>query len=104
MSTTVHTQNHLDLSVPLRHQYPFPHSSAQPLTERSKSTIGWLDGFTGTASAFGSILGENDTRNQELALPKPRIQSLSLFPRVQSVRSSTRRVSEGGPQWIGAAF
>jgi hypothetical protein len=37
-------------------------------------------------------------------LLKPQVQSLSSFPRVQSVRLSTRRVSDRGLQWIGAAF
>jgi len=74
------------------------------LTERSESTIErWLDGSTGTDSAFGSIIG-GSTPQGEIVRPKPpRIQSLSLFPRVQSARSSTRRLSERGPQWIGAA-
>ncbi|KAE9380953.1 hypothetical protein N431DRAFT_477768 [Stipitochalara longipes BDJ] len=77
-----------------------------PLTERSESTIErWLDGSTGTASAFGSVIGGNTTQSYAVTKPKaPRIQSLSLFPRVQSVRSSTRRLSERGPQWIGATF
>jgi hypothetical protein len=74
----------------------------RPLTEGSDSTIErWLDGDTGTASVLGSILGESEAATQ----PRTRrIQSLSLSPRVQSVRSSIRRLSESGPQWIGAAF
>jgi hypothetical protein len=74
----------------------------RPLTEGSDSTIErWLDGYTGTASELGSILGESDAATQ----PRTRrIQSLSLIPRVQSGRSSIRRLSESGPQWIGAAF
>ena len=96
------------------HEYPHMaqasrNSTLQPppsLIERSESTIErWLDGSTGTESAFGSTIGGSTPQSEVVIRPKPpRIQSLSLFPRVQSARPSTRRLSEKAPQWIGAAF
>jgi hypothetical protein len=85
---------------------PSPAFIELPLTEGSESTIErWLDSSKGTESAFGSIIGENIAEGGSVAKPKaPRTQSLKLFPKVQSARSSTRRFSEREPQWIDAAF
>jgi hypothetical protein len=85
---------------------PSPAFIELPLTESSESTIErWLDSSKGTESAFGSIIGENIAEGGSVAKPKaPRTQSLKLFPKVQSARSSTRRFSEREPQWIDAAF
>jgi len=86
---------------------PFPPFIERPLAEDPQTIERWLDGSTGTTYSFGPILGDNNTLDEsgrETQLKALRIPSLSLFPRAQSVRSSSRRVSNRGPQWIGAAF